>query len=87
MPPVVENSENIGVDLESKPLSGATVAQQMAHSFLNMSSEDMVAFFNEISATPKHKTNLAMKLQEVTDSPELTDPSRQLMGLIGEYSE
>lgn len=87
MPLVIENSENIGVALDSKPLNGTTLAQQMAHSFLSMSSEDMVAFFNEISATPKHKINLAMKLQEVTDSPELTDPSRQLMGLIGEYSE
>jgi hypothetical protein len=64
--------------------------EELASEFCNSTDGEQSAFFNEISKiTGNWKESLGFKfqLQYVTDNAELTDGGREIMALIGQYSD
>lgn len=60
----------------------------VAELFINMASDEQALFFNRVAVvTAEWKAGLPMQLQRVTDDESLTTEGREVMQLIGEYSQ
>jgi len=69
---------NIEVDISLTP-------EELAESFWSMSSEDQGTFFNTLGEISDIR--LCFQLQAVTDGAALSRTGRNVMAMIGDYSQ
>jgi len=61
---------------------------EVSQAFCEMNADEQACFFNCIDTeTKKWKQSFCFQLQSITDSEYLTDEGRNIMGLIGDYSD
>lgn len=73
---------NVEVEINATP-------EKVASLFCSMNAHEQAAFFNEIAEDIKTWTscNVCLQMQYVSDSGALTYDARQIMKIIGDYSQ